>query len=68
METQDEKKSRIMAIFSERYDEWSISQEGQADAYEYEASFDKFMNKMSGELLQQSVGEESDHRKKNGKH
>jgi hypothetical protein len=57
-----------MAIFSKRYDEWSISQEGQTDAYEYESSFDKFMNNMSCELLQQSVGEESDRRKKNGKH
>jgi hypothetical protein len=64
METQEEKKSRIMSIFSERYDEWDKSQEGQTDAYEYEASFDKFINKMSKELLQQSVGEESDSRKK----
>ena len=64
METTSEKKSRIVAIFSDRYDEWSISQEGQTDAYEYEASFDKFMAEMSNELLQQSVGEEPDPRKK----
>ena len=64
METQEEKKSRIISIFSKRYDEWDKSQEGQTDAYEYESSFDKFINKMSKELLQQSVGEESDSRKK----
>lgn len=64
METKEEKKIRIMSIFSERYDEWIISQKGQTDAYEYEASFDKFISKMSLELLQQSVGEESNSRKK----
>lgn len=64
METQAEKKLRIMSIFSERYDEWITSQNGQTDAYEYEASFDKFISKISLELLQRSVGEESDSRKK----
>ena len=53
-----------MAIFSERYDSWVASQEGQTSAYEYERSFDEFMQQMGRELLQQSVGEEPQERKK----
>ena len=58
------KKARVMAMFSERYDAWVASQEGQSSAYEYERSFDEFMQQMGRELLQQSVGEEAHRRKK----
>jgi hypothetical protein len=61
-------KAEVMAIFSTKYDAWSESQKGQTDAYEYERSFDEFMQQMSQELLQQSVGQEADSRKKNGTH
>lgn len=61
-------KEEVMAIFSDRYEEWAASQKDQKDAYAYEKSFDEFMQQVSQELLQQSVGRESDHRKKNGKH
>jgi len=68
MESSKEKKSRIMSKFSEKYDEWSLSQQGQTDAYAYEASYDRFMREISKELLQESVGHERDPRKKNDKH
>ena len=58
------KKAKVMSMFSERYDAWVASQEGQTSAYEYERSFDAFMQQMGRELLQQSVGQESDGRKK----
>lgn len=58
-------KEEIMAIFSDRYEEWVASQKGQQDAYQYEKSFDEFMQQVSKELLQQSVGKEEDRRKKN---
>lgn len=60
------KKEEIMAIFSAKYDAWVASQEGQTSAYEYEKSFDEFMQQMGQELLQQSVGKEQEARKKNG--
>lgn len=59
-----EEKAKVMAIFSERYDAWKASQEGQSSGYEYERSFDAFMQQMGKELLQLSVGEETDSRKK----
>ena len=64
MEISKERKSRIMAIFSEKYDEWFWSQEGKTDTYECEASFNKFKTKMSNEFIQHSVGQKPDHRKK----
>jgi len=59
-----------MSKFSARYDDWSLSQQGQTDAYAYayEASYDEFIREMSKELLQESVGHERDPRKKNDKH
>ncbi|MGB3585828.1 MAG: hypothetical protein WBA23_04775 [Tunicatimonas sp.] len=63
MESAD-KKEEVMAMFSKQYDAWAASQEGQTSAYEYERSFDEFMQQMGRELLQQSVGQESDKRKK----
>ena len=53
-----------MAIFSTKYEGWVESQKGQKDAYEYERSFDEFMQRVSKEILQQNVGRESDSRKK----
>ncbi len=52
------KKAKVMTMFSERYDAWVASQEGQTSAYEYERSFDVFVQQMGQELLQQLVGEE----------
>jgi hypothetical protein len=59
-----DEKAKIMAIFSERYDAWKVSQAAQTSGYEYERSFEEFMHQMGQELLQQSVGEESNSRKK----
>lgn len=58
------KKAKVMAMFSARYDAWVASQQGQTSAYEYERSFDEFMQQMGRELLQQSVGDEAQGRKK----
>lgn len=57
-----------MAIFSIKYEAWVESQKGQKDAYEYERSFDEFMQQVSREILQESVGREVNTRKKNGTH
>jgi hypothetical protein len=59
-----DEKAKITAIFSERYDAWKVSQAAQTSGYEYERSFEEFMHQMGQELLQQSVGEESNSRKK----
>ncbi|MEM9832343.1 MAG: hypothetical protein AAF944_17055 [Bacteroidota bacterium] len=56
-------KAKVIAIFSERYDAWKASQERQSSAYEYEKSFEEFMQQMGRELLQRSVGEENISRK-----
>lgn len=61
-------KQEVMDIFSAKYEVWAKSQEGQTDAYAYEKSFDEFMQQMSREILQESVGRETDSRKKNGIH
>ena len=58
------KKAKVMAMFSERYDAWEASQVGQTSAYEYERSFDEFMQQMGQQLLQHSVGEEQNAEKK----
>jgi hypothetical protein len=58
-------KENAMAIFSTQYDLWVESQKGQKDAYEYERSFDEFMQQVSQSVFQESVGKESDARKKN---
>lgn len=58
------KKTKVMNMFSARYDAWMASQGGQTSAYEYERSFDEFMQQMGRELLEQSVGEEKSVRKK----
>ena len=58
------KKAQVMTMFSERYDAWVTSQEGQTSAYEYERSFDEFMQQMGRELLQHTIGEETSARKK----
>lgn len=57
-----------MAIFSTKYEAWVESQKGQKDAYEYERSFDEFMQQVSKEILQESVGREANTRKKNDTH
>lgn len=43
---------------------WQASQEGQRSAYEYERSFAEMMHHLGQDILQASVGEEPDSRKK----
>lgn len=59
-----EEKAKAVAIFSECYDAWKASQQDQSSGYEYERSFDEFMQQMGQALLQQSVGEQANKRKK----
>lgn len=61
-------KEEALALFSTKYEAWVESQKMQKDAYEYERSFDEFMQQVSKEILQQSVGREPDTRKKNATH
>ena len=55
-------------MISEKYDEWSKSQEGQTDAYSFEESYVKFMDEIGHQMLQEIVGHEKDERKKNDRH
>ena len=48
----------------ERIKGWQASQEGQQSAYEYERSFTEMMHHLGQDILQASVGEEKDSRKK----
>jgi len=59
------KKEAAMALFAKRFEEWEASQVGQTDAYSYEESYVKFVEKLSQEVLQEVVGWEADPRKKN---
>ena len=68
MDSRSSKKSKAMAIFAERFEEWETSQEGQQDAYAYEESYVKFVEQLSQEVLQEVVGHERDTRKKNDRH
>lgn len=43
---------------------WQASQEGQQSAYEYERSFAEMMHHLGQDILQASVGEEVNSRKK----
>lgn len=61
-------KEEAIAVFTAKYEVWAKSQEGQTDAYAYEKSFDEFMQQVSKEILQESVGREADSRKKNCTH
>jgi Lon protease-like protein len=61
-------KEDAIAIFSTKYAAWVESQKDQKDAYEYERSFDEFMQRISRDILQVSVGREPNARKKNGIH
>lgn len=61
-------KEEALAIFSTKYEAWVESQKGQQDAYEYERSFDEFMQRVSREILQENVGREPNTRKKNDTH
>ena len=48
----------------ERIKGWQTSQEGQQSAYEYERSFAEMMHHLGQDILQASVGEEQNSRKK----
>ena len=62
-------KEQFLHLASKDYDQWSTSQEGKSDPYEYERSFDHMMNSLAERLFQMSVGEvPTDHRKKNDSH
>ncbi|MEM0940636.1 MAG: hypothetical protein AAF600_14540 [Bacteroidota bacterium] len=64
MESKSSKKREAIAIFSERFEQWEASQEGQQDAYAFEESYVKFVEQTSREVLQQVVGVERDSKKK----
>lgn len=57
-------KAAAVELFSSKYDEWINSQIGQTSAYEYEKSYDLFVQQLTKELLQISVGAENHDRKK----
>jgi hypothetical protein len=48
-------KQEALALFSRKLSEWE--QTPKIDAYHYEASFDEFMQSLSQDLFQLSVGE-----------
>ena len=54
----------LEAKMMERIKGWQASQEGQQSAYEYERSFAEMMHHLGQDILQASVGQEQDRRKK----
>lgn len=54
----------LEAKLIERIKGWQASQEGQQSGYEYERSFVEMMHHLGQDILQASVGEEKDSRKK----
>ena len=49
-------KKKATALFLEKLEVWEKSQQGQTSAYAYEKSYEEFINLLSKELLQESIG------------
>lgn len=49
-------ESKATALFLEKLRAWQSSQVGQTSGYEYERSYEQFVQSLSSELLQESVG------------
>lgn len=58
-------QAAVLEFVSSKYAEWTKSQEGQKSAYDYEESYDHFIQVLSKGILQLSVGQEDKSRKKN---
>ncbi len=59
-----EKDQALQARLMERIKAWQQRQEGQTSGYEYERSFSEMMRNLGQDILQASVGEEANARKK----
>jgi len=49
-------KKKATALFLEKLECWERSQVGQTSGYEYERSYEQFIQSLSHELLQESLG------------
>jgi hypothetical protein len=49
-------KSEMLAIFSDKTDQWMSSQNGQTDGFEYERSYTGAIQDISREVFQLSLG------------
>ncbi len=50
----DKKKATV--LFLEKLEAWEKRQQGQTSGYAYEKSYEEFINSLSRELLQESIG------------
>jgi len=55
----------FQSLLMDKIQTWQQSQSGQTSSYEYEKSFHDLMQDLGREILQSSVGEEGNARKKN---
>lgn len=62
---QEEKIQSIVTNFEQEYRKWLSSQAGQTSAYEYEKSFEEFMNEVKKATLQTTT--ESEFKSRNSK-
>jgi len=56
---QEEKIELVLTNFEQAYRKWLNSQEGQTSAYEYEKSFEEFMQEVKKATLQTTIGSDS---------
>ena len=49
-------KSEMLAIFSDKIDQWMVSQQNQTDGFEYERSYTEAIHEISREVFQLSLG------------
>ena len=60
-------KSDMLAIFSDKIDQWMVSQQNQTDGFEYERSYTEAIHEISREVFQLSLGTLAKSKKKNFK-
>ncbi|MEM0941926.1 MAG: hypothetical protein AAGI25_19365 [Bacteroidota bacterium] len=64
MESKSSKKREAIAIFSERFEQWEASQEGQQDAYAFEEKLGKVCGaNQPGSIAASSWGGEGQQKK-----
>ena len=49
-------KSAMVALFSDKIDQWMLSQQNQTDGFEYERSYTEAIQEISCEVFQLSLG------------
>ena len=61
----EERITKVVSNFEDKYRAWLTSQQGQTSAYEYEKSFVELMQEVSQQTLQETT--KSEHKSRNSK-